>query len=70
MPRDQRLLPGGQGAVEVRKRLGGLDLQLGQFVGDGDAAVALADRSQLLDLGFKFRDGFFEIEIGAHHAWA
>src|ERR1700730_12086958 len=33
---------------------------------DGDRAFSIADRTQLLDLAFKFGDRFFEVEISAH----
>ena len=60
------LLPGRQLAIEILQGLGGLGLQTGDVVGNGDGVTVLTERPKLLDLGFQLRDGLFEIEITAH----
>ena len=39
MPRHLSLLPRGQRRIEVRERFGGLGLEAGDLVADGDAAL-------------------------------
>src|SRR5947208_2736340 len=64
MPGHQRLLPWRQIAIEVGERLRRLVLDPGYLV--ADVAAACGKCAQLVDLGFKLGDGFFEVEIAAH----
>ncbi|GJE72516.1 hypothetical protein CHKEEEPN_4073 [Methylorubrum podarium] len=64
---DLRLLPGGEGGVDLGERLRGLRLQAPDLLADRDGAVALAQRLEFLELRLEFRDGLLEVEIGAHH---
>ena len=66
MARDQRLLPRGESGVEVGQRFLGFGLEASQLLADGDRAFAASHRTQFLDLGLEFGNGFFEVEVGAH----
>ncbi len=66
MAGDLRLLPGRQLGVEIHQRLGGLGLQLGDVVGDGDGVTRLRQRLQLLDLAVQVGHRLFELEVASH----
>lgn len=66
MPRDLRLLPRRQLAIEFLERLGGLAFELADLLGDRHGIVGRRHCAQFLDLGLKLGHRFFEIEIAAH----
>ena len=67
MPRDLRLLPGRQSAVEFLERLGCLAFDAVDLFADRDRIALGLQRAQFLDLGLELGHRFFEIEIRAHY---
>ena len=66
MTRDLRFLPRVQTRIDVGHRVTGAILQARDFLARVDALILASECSQLVDLGFKIRDGLFEIEIILH----
>ncbi len=68
MAGDLRLLPWGQFAVDIFKRIGRAFLETADLVAHLDTALFLSEFLQLKDLAFEVGDGFFKIEIVIHRA--
>ena len=68
MPRDLRLLPGGERRIGLLQSLLRLGLQLGELLLDGHGVLVGGERFQLGDLTFKLGNRLFEIEVCAHVA--
>ena len=66
MARHKGLLPRRELAVEIPQRLRGLCLKARDVVGNRDGVPVFTEGAKLFDLGFKFGDGLFEIEVAAH----
>ncbi len=66
MPRDLRLLPRREAAVEFFQCLSSLDFEAVDLLDDADRLAVGLQRAQFLDLGIEFGHRFFKVEIAAH----
>src|ERR1700730_14918652 len=66
MTRDLRLLPRREIGIEALERDVRLAFEAADLVADRASLARGGERTQFLDLGVEFRNGLFEIEIGAH----
>ena len=61
MARDLRFLPRREVFVDVRECEFGFCFEARDFVGNRHRFAGSRDSAQLLDLGFQFSDGLFEV---------
>src|SRR5262249_10263384 len=65
---DLCLLPRRQPRIEFIKRRRRLGLEPRDLLADGERVAGLLEGPQFLDLGLKFGDRLFEVEIAAHQS--